>query len=181
MFFFSYFIWSEEQNSDAEETPTKKEKKTRQRKPTTGAGTNKDKTLRAKVGLTFSKNPPNIDTIDTLASDNSLFSQILSGQVSLQTIVDDWIDSYKKNKDKAMLDLIQFLVRSSGCKAAYLINNKEILKSKEFTEIINELIENFNDDENSTNVSTLPGVAADSYPFIQTSFQVFKNKTSPIE
>lgn len=127
--------------------------------------------MKSRGQLTFNKNPSNIDTIDTLASDNSLFSQILSGQVSLQTIVDDWIDSYKKSKDKAMLDLIQFLVRSSGCKAAYLVNNKEILKSKDFTETINELIENFNDDENSTN--TLPGVAADTYPFIQTSFQVF--------
>ncbi len=112
-----------------------------------------------------------MDTIDQLASDNSLFSQILSGQVSLQTIVDDWIESYKKNKDTAMLDLIQFLVRSSGCKAANLINNKEILRTKEFTETINELIENFNDDENNP-TTVLSNVAADSYPFIQTSFQV---------
>ena len=36
---------------------------------------------------------------------------------------------YKKNKEKAMLELIQFLVRSSGCKAAHLLNSKEILKS----------------------------------------------------
>lgn len=166
---------SDDDQSDPEETPTKKVTRTRQRKPTTGA---KDKTLKSRGHLTFNKNPSNIDTIDTLASDNSLFSQILSGQVSLQTIVDDWIDSYKKNKDKAMLDLIQFLVRSSGCKAAYLVNNKEILKSKEFTETINELIENFNDEENSTNASTLPGVAADTYPFIQTSFQAKRFKSN---
>lgn len=122
------------------------------------------------MGLT-NKTTVNVDTIDQLATDNSLFSQILSGQVSLQTIVDDWIESYKKNKDSAMLDLIQFLARSSGCKAAHLINNKEILKTKEFTETINELIENFGGDENQV-AGALNTVAADSYPFIQTSFQV---------
>ena len=135
----------------------------------------KDKTTKAKQQLTFRHNATNLDTIDQLASDNSLFSQILGGQAATQTIVDDWIESYKKNKDKAMLDLIQFLVRSSGCKAAYLLNNKEILKTKEFTETINDLIDNFNDDENqptNTANAALPSSGGDTYPFVQTSAQV---------
>ena len=159
-----------EENSDENtETPTKKVTRTRRKINTA----NKDKPTgqKSRQQLAFNKTTTNVDTIDTLATDNSLFSQILSGQVSLQTIVDDWIESYKKSKEKAMLDLIQFLVRSSGCKAAHMINNKEILKTKEFTDIINELIENFNGDENN-NINALPNSAADTYPFIQTSFQV---------
>lgn len=149
------------QQSDEYETPTKKANRTKRKANTTTH--NKTTTANKSSKQQLFRNT---DDLEIASTDSSLFTQILSGQVSTQSIVDDWIESYKKNKEKAMLELIQFLVRSSGCKAAHLLNSKEILKSKEFTDPINELIENFNDNEES-----------ESYPFIQTSLQAkrFKN------
>lgn len=155
---------SEDEQSDEYETPSKKVQRTRrkanpqQQQTKTASKSFKQQLFRAE---------PN--DLDTASTDSSLFTQLLSGQVSMQSIVDDWIESYKKNKEKAMLELIQFLVRSSGCKAAHLLNNKEILKTKEFTEPINDLIENFNDDSEQT---------SESYPFIQTSLQAKRFKSN---
>jgi len=35
---------------------------------------------------------------------------------SYQTIVDDWIDSYKQDRETALLALMQFFISASGCK-----------------------------------------------------------------
>lgn len=34
----------------------------------------------------------------------------------LQSVVDDWIESYKQDRDMALLDLINFFIQCSGCK-----------------------------------------------------------------
>lgn len=34
----------------------------------------------------------------------------------LQSVVDDWIESYKHDRDVALLDLINFFIQCSGCK-----------------------------------------------------------------
>lgn len=33
-----------------------------------------------------------------------------------QTLVDEWIDEYKVNRDTALLSLMQFFINASGCK-----------------------------------------------------------------
>ncbi len=175
---------SEEQSDTGGDTETPSKKTVRARRKTTTSGkeattfTNKPSKLLKSHNQTTHRQQQqqNMDTIDQLATDNSLFSQILGGQAATQSIVDDWIESYKKNKDKAMLDLIQFIVRSAGCKAAHLLNNKEILKSKEFTDTINELIDNFNDDENAATNQITNNSAGDAYPFVQTSAQAKRFK-----
>lgn len=35
---------------------------------------------------------------------------------SFQSVVDDWIESYKQDRDIALLDLINFFIQCSGCK-----------------------------------------------------------------
>ena len=42
--------------------------------------------------------------------------QVLSGRAALQVVVDEWIDEYKKDREKAVVDLIQFFVQCCGCK-----------------------------------------------------------------
>jgi cohesin complex subunit SA-1/2 len=113
--------------------------------------------------------------IDSAENQNQLFSQIFLGQASMQSIVDDWIELYKKDKDTAMIDLIKFLIRCSGCKAANSNTNtgairisKDLLKSKEFAECINDLVESFNDDEDTIEI----------YPLIQTSLQARRFKSN---
>lgn len=127
----------------------------------------------SKQHLTFRANNRDQDTLGedqlTDPTASSLFNQVLSGQVSMQSIVDDWIELYKKDKDVAMLDLIKFVVRSSGCKASHMINNKEILKTKEFTDAINDLIEYFNDDDDNS---------GETYPLVQNSSQARRFKAN---
>lgn len=168
----------EEQSDCGLETETPSKKAPRARRKLTNSAAKEKASAKSKQNATY-RQQQNADTIDTLSSDNSLFSQILAGQAATQAIVDDWIESYKKNKERAMLDLIQFIVRSTGCKAAYLINNKEILKTKEFTDTINELIENFNDEDNTAanpQTNNLPSSSGDAYPFVQTSVQAKRFK-----
>lgn len=33
-----------------------------------------------------------------------------------QSVVDDWIESYKQDRDIALLDLINFFIQCSGCR-----------------------------------------------------------------
>lgn len=37
----------------------------------------------------------------------------------LQSVVDDWIESYKHDRDTALLDLINFFIQCSGCKGIF--------------------------------------------------------------
>ena len=48
--------------------------------------------------------------------ESSLFYIIRNGKISLQSIVDDWIDSYKSDRDSALLALMQFFISASGCR-----------------------------------------------------------------
>jgi cohesin complex subunit SA-1/2 len=40
--------------------------------------------------------------------ENSLYYIIRQGKVSLQAVVDDWLESYKVNRDAALMSLVQF-------------------------------------------------------------------------
>lgn len=39
-----------------------------------------------------------------------------SVSVCTQSVVDEWIESYKQDRDLALLDLINFFIQCSGCK-----------------------------------------------------------------
>ncbi|KAG9341743.1 hypothetical protein JZ751_018809 [Albula glossodonta] len=45
-----------------------------------------------------------------------LFEVVKLGKSAMQTVVDDWIESYKHDRDIALLDLINFFIQCSGCK-----------------------------------------------------------------
>lgn len=40
--------------------------------------------------------------------------------IFIQSVVDDWIESYKHDRDVALLDLINFFIQCSGCKGMYV-------------------------------------------------------------
>lgn len=44
------------------------------------------------------------------------FFKNVSIPLFLQSVVDDWIESYKHDRDVALLDLINFFIQCSGCK-----------------------------------------------------------------
>lgn len=60
----------------------------------------------------------------------------------LQTVVDDWIENYKSDRDTSLLELIQFFIQCSGCKGKitpYMYSNME------HAEIIRKMTEEFDE------------------------------------
>jgi len=41
--------------------------------------------------------------------------------LQFQSVIDDWIESYKQDRDLALLDLINFFIQCSGCKGKVCI------------------------------------------------------------
>ncbi len=60
----------------------------------------------------------------------------------LQTVVDDWIETYKNDRDSALLDLIQFFIHSAGCKGRI---TPQMYASMEHAEIIKKMTEEFDE------------------------------------
>lgn len=144
----------DEQASElVDETP----RKARNRKNVTNTGSRLSRTNKNNATSRLATVPvPAVMTEDQLADSttNSLFTQLYQGQVATQTLVDDFVELYKKDKDTAMLDLIKLIVRCSGCKSGHLLT-RELIRTKEFTEAINDLIDNFsNEDEEGAGAPT---------------------------
>uniref|UniRef100_A0A0L8H1N1 SCD domain-containing protein n=1 Tax=Octopus bimaculoides TaxID=37653 RepID=A0A0L8H1N1_OCTBM len=97
--------------------------------------------------------------------DGSLFDIVRYGRVSLQSLIDDWIEAYKNDRDAALLELIQFFIQCSGCKGKitpYMYSNME------HAEIIRKMTEEFDEESGD-------------YPLIMTGPQWKKFKTNYCE
>jgi hypothetical protein len=63
------------------------------------------------------RNRPRKSVADIVPEDeSSLYFIIRNAKASLQQVVDDWIDSYKADRDAALLTLMQFFISASGCR-----------------------------------------------------------------
>ncbi|XP_064615065.1 cohesin subunit SA-2-like [Liolophura sinensis] len=95
----------------------------------------------------------------------SLFDVVKGGKSSLQAVVDEWIESYKSDRDQALLELIQFFIQCSGCKgkiSPYMYGNME------HAEIIRKMTEEFDEESGD-------------YPLIMTGPMYKKFKTNYCE
>uniref|UniRef100_A0A8B9IVE2 Cohesin subunit SA n=1 Tax=Amazona collaria TaxID=241587 RepID=A0A8B9IVE2_9PSIT len=61
----------------------------------------------------------------------------------VQVILDDWIESYKHDRDTALLDLINFFIQCSGCKG---VVTAEMFRHMQNSEIIRKMTEEFDED-----------------------------------
>ncbi|NWH79109.1 STAG1 protein, partial [Piaya cayana] len=59
-----------------------------------------------------------------------------------QSVVDDWIESYKQDRDIALLDLINFFIQCSGCRGTVRI---EMFRNMQNAEIIRKMTEEFDE------------------------------------
>ncbi|XP_031228496.1 cohesin subunit SA-2 [Mastomys coucha] len=59
------------------------------------------------------------------------------------SVVDDWIESYKHDRDIALLDLINFFIQCSGCKG---VVTAEMFRHMQNSEIIRKMTEEFDED-----------------------------------
>uniref|UniRef100_A0A8C7R3E8 Cohesin subunit SA n=1 Tax=Oncorhynchus mykiss TaxID=8022 RepID=A0A8C7R3E8_ONCMY len=61
----------------------------------------------------------------------------------MQSVVDDWIEAYKTDRDMALLDLINFFIQCSGCKG---VVSGEMFRNMQNSEIIRRMTEEFDED-----------------------------------
>ncbi|KAF6127473.1 stromal antigen 3 [Phyllostomus discolor] len=74
---------------------------------------------------------------------NDLFDAVKAAKSDMQSLVDEWLESYKQNQETAFLELINFFIRSCGCKGTV---TPEMFKKMSNSEIIQHLTEQFNED-----------------------------------
>ncbi|KAF6313574.1 stromal antigen 1 [Rhinolophus ferrumequinum] len=75
----------------------------------------------------------------------TLFEVVKLGKSAMQSVVDDWIESYKQDRDIALLDLINFFIQCSGCRDAdLLVRPAKIRRLKSEGQNRNELHESEN-------------------------------------
>lgn len=60
----------------------------------------------------------------------------------LQSVVDDWIESYKANREEALINLVNFIIHSSGCKGTVTL---EMYSQMEHSDIIRKMTEEFDE------------------------------------
>ncbi|KAK7922534.1 hypothetical protein WMY93_009436 [Mugilogobius chulae] len=72
-----------------------------------------------------------------------LFEVVRLGRSAMQCVVDDWIESYKHDRDVALLDLINFFIQCSGCKG---VVTGEMFRNMQNSEIIRRMTEEFDED-----------------------------------
>lgn len=81
---------------------------------------------------------------DILPEDeSSLYFIIRNGKASLQQVVDDWIDSYKADRDAALLSLMQFFISASGCRGRI---TPTMQATMEHADIIRRMTEEFEEE-----------------------------------
>uniref|UniRef100_A0A8D1BDN9 Cohesin subunit SA n=1 Tax=Sus scrofa TaxID=9823 RepID=A0A8D1BDN9_PIG len=74
---------------------------------------------------------------------SNLFDAVKAAKSDMQSLVDEWLDSYKQDQDAGFLELINFFIRSCGCKGTV---THEMFKKMSNSEIIRHLTEQFNED-----------------------------------
>ncbi|EDL21033.1 stromal antigen 1, isoform CRA_a [Mus musculus] len=83
----------------------------------------------------------------------TLFEVVKLGKSAMQSVVDDWIELYKQDRDIALLDLINFFIQCSGCRGTVRI---EMFRNMQNAEIIRKMTEEFDEDSGDYPL-TMPG------------------------
>lgn len=83
------------------------------------------------------------EIIHTLDDESSLYHIIKNSKVSLTNIVDDWIESYKINREAALISLMQFFINAAGCKGRI---TQQMQATMEHAAIIRKMTEEFDEE-----------------------------------
>ncbi|KAJ8958875.1 hypothetical protein NQ318_019642 [Aromia moschata] len=75
--------------------------------------------------------------------ETSLYHIIKNSKVSLTHIVDDWIESYKINREAALISLMQFFINAAGCKGRI---TQQMQATMEHAAIIRKMTEEFDEE-----------------------------------
>ncbi|XP_043087259.1 cohesin subunit SA-2 [Puntigrus tetrazona] len=72
-----------------------------------------------------------------------LYEAVRSGRSALLTVIDDWLEEYRRDREAGLLELINFVVQCSGCKG---VVTREMCRSLQNADIISQLTKEFNED-----------------------------------
>ncbi|XP_058042644.1 cohesin subunit SA-2-like isoform X2 [Ahaetulla prasina] len=73
----------------------------------------------------------------------TLFEVVSMGKRAMQPVIDDWIEAYKKDRDVALLDLINFFIQCSGCQGMV---TAEMFQSLQNCEVMHKMTEKFDEE-----------------------------------
>ncbi|XP_012808812.2 cohesin subunit SA-3 isoform X1 [Xenopus tropicalis] len=96
---------------------------------------------RASPGETVAAKRPRIAEETVCAKD--LFEAIRMGRSAMHVLVDDWLDSYKQDREAALLELINFLMLACGCNGVVTL---EMLENMQNSDIIRKMTMEFNEE-----------------------------------
>ncbi|XP_042653951.1 cohesin subunit SA-3 isoform X2 [Tyto alba] len=74
---------------------------------------------------------------------NTFFEAIRSAKIAVETVVDDWLETYKQDREAGFLELANFIIRSCGCRG---VVTPEMFRHLQNSEIIQQLTEKFEED-----------------------------------
>nr|XP_028583622.1 cohesin subunit SA-2-like isoform X3 [Podarcis muralis] len=72
----------------------------------------------------------------------TLFEVVIMGKSAMQSVVDDWIEAYKSDRDVALLDLINFFIQCSGCQGMV---TAEMFQSSQNCDVMQKMTETFDE------------------------------------
>uniref|UniRef100_UPI00398ECB47 cohesin subunit SA-2-like n=1 Tax=Pristiophorus japonicus TaxID=55135 RepID=UPI00398ECB47 len=73
----------------------------------------------------------------------TLFEVVRMGRSAMQSVVDDWIEEYKLDRDTALLDLIIFFIQCSGCRGMV---TAEVFQNMHNPDIRRKMTEEFDEE-----------------------------------
>ncbi|KAM9023158.1 cohesin subunit SA-3-like [Ara ararauna] len=74
---------------------------------------------------------------------NTLFEAIKSAKITMETVVVDWLETYKRDRETGFLELINFIVCSCGCQG---VVTPQMFRDLQNSEVIQQLTEQFKED-----------------------------------
>ncbi|NXN52833.1 STAG1 protein, partial [Rynchops niger] len=73
----------------------------------------------------------------------TLFEVVSMGKQAMQSVVDDWVEAYKQDRNVALLDLINFFIQCSGCQGMV---TAEMFQSLQKNDVMQKMTENFDEE-----------------------------------
>ncbi|KAJ8282907.1 hypothetical protein COCON_G00054260 [Conger conger] len=87
--------------------------------------------------------PPGCSPGGSQPTAGQLYEAVLGGKSATVTVVDEWLDSYKQEKEAGLLELINFIVQCCGCRG---VVSRDMFDRMQNAEIISILTKEFNED-----------------------------------
>ncbi|KAJ8014700.1 hypothetical protein DPEC_G00018370 [Dallia pectoralis] len=84
--------------------------------------------------------------VNQSTSVGDMYEAVKSGKSAMVAVVDEWLDSYKQDREAGILELINFVIQCCGCKG---VVSREMFDSMQNAEIISTLTKEFNEDSSS--------------------------------